>query len=145
MSNFSLWRHCAVLIAVVGIVFDSTTVSAASIHHPSPRPASDSAPNSTVLRLPTEGNFEVDCKPNEYGRNLRLSSCREVVKLLPTSEDTLNFGMRGRAGIDVVTPWRWTSCKSSQSSQSSCRRQEAGVVCRWLWELTGASGRKMCA
>ncbi|KAL8690696.1 MAG: hypothetical protein Q9224_004346 [Gallowayella concinna] len=87
-----------VMVAIVGIAATLMPVFAAS-----------NVLNSTVLRRPFASNLDVECQPVPKGQVLRASSCREAHRLIPTSDDTKTFGLRGRLGVDVVTPWRWTS------------------------------------
>ncbi|KAL8725607.1 MAG: hypothetical protein Q9166_007242 [cf. Caloplaca sp. 2 TL-2023] len=35
---------------------------------------------------------------------------RQAQALIPTNGDPIHFGQRGRAGVDLQTPWRWISC-----------------------------------
>lgn len=70
----------------------------------------------TPPNLPLNGtvpNFKVECNGAEFGRNLNPNSCADVQSRIPTLGDNVKFGMRGRRGISVVTPWRWISCKFS--------------------------------
>ncbi|KAL8820368.1 MAG: hypothetical protein Q9223_001390 [Gallowayella weberi] len=103
MSIFPPVLNSAVLVAIVGIAASLMPVIAAS------DVATGGVRNSTVLRRPFASNFDVKCEPVPQGHVLRASSCREAHRLIPTSDVTRNFGLRGRLGVEVFTPWRWTS------------------------------------
>ncbi|KAI4180410.1 MAG: hypothetical protein LQ346_007001 [Caloplaca aetnensis] len=66
-------------------------------------------PVSSSATLNSTGNFQVDCAGDVYGKGLTPDSCAEALERIPTSDNPLKFGLRGRQGVDVVTPWRWIS------------------------------------
>lgn len=113
MTNRLFTRRCAIFIAIIGITICPAWALTSSIEQRSPNAATESAQNSSVLRLPSSPNFAIECKPATYGSGLIVGSCREALAYIPASNKALTFGLRGRSGIDVVTPWRWISCQSS--------------------------------
>lgn len=82
-------------------------------------PVDTLSPRDTPLALPNpplhrpNSNFEVQCNGSVYGRDLNPESCAEVQRRIPTLAGNLRFGLRGRQGVNVATPWRWISCKFS--------------------------------
>ncbi|KAL9021019.1 MAG: hypothetical protein Q9185_001775, partial [Variospora sp. 1 TL-2023] len=86
------------LSVIASIILSKTVLAALAIH-----------PATNSMRVNGTGNFDVECKGDTYGRNLRLDSCADALKQIPTSDHPLTFGLRGRMGVNVPTPWRWIS------------------------------------
>ncbi len=148
MSSLRFWGRCGIFITVIGIALCPMSAFAALIAQRTPDLVTHSAQNSSVLRLPSRLNLAVECDPDRYGRDLQLSSCKQALASIPSSGSALTFGPRGRPGVDVATPWRWTSGQFT----SFLYRPEilVTVFCNWksdgnsltiAWEL---SGREMC-
>ncbi|CAL8574451.1 hypothetical protein XPA_000410 [Xanthoria parietina] len=109
MSSLLSWGRCGIFITVIGIALCPMSAFAALIAQRTPDLVTHSAQNSSVLRLPSRLNLAVECDPDRYGRDLQLSSCKQALASIPSSGSALTFGPRGRPGVDVATPWRWTS------------------------------------
>lgn len=99
--NTLLATMAFLLLSVITTIFLSRSALSALVTKP--------ATISTTVK-PT-GNFDVECNGDIYGRNLKLLSCASALRQIPTSDRELTFGLRGRLGVDVVTPWRWISCE----------------------------------
>ena len=110
MSSLPLLGRYGIFIAIVGFGMGPISALAASVEQRSP---DVTAQNSSVLRIASSSNFEVECKPATYGLDLNVPSCMEALGLIPRSETVRTFGLRGRLGVDQVTPWRWISCELS--------------------------------
>ena len=110
MSSHTFLGRYVILIAALAMTICPTSALVTSIEQRSPDAATQSAPNSPALRLPTSLGFAVECKPATYGGDLKVQSCREALGHIPANGNALTFGLRGKPGIDVATPWRWISC-----------------------------------
>lgn len=127
MSSFPFLGRCGIFIAVIGVTVCPISAFAALIAQRSPDVVTDPAQNSSVLQKPSRLGLAVECKPDTYGNDLKLPSCREALAYIPASESALTFGPRGKPGIDVATPWRWIS---GQFPSSLCRPKILEMVLR---------------